>query len=127
MKPSSHGDGVSAASPRLRIAAASVGTVALVGAGIGLAPLLGVSWSSGVLGALTAAFALMGVALNAMLWLLVIQPVTRLAQLADRVSLGEKVPPFDTGAGDEIGMLARSFTRMRRSLDKAMDMLERGA
>ncbi|OWQ83782.1 signal protein [Roseateles aquatilis] len=81
----------------------------------------------GVLGALTAAFALMGVALNAMLWLLVIQPVTRLAQLADRVSLGEKVPPFDTGAGDEIGMLARSFTRMRRSLDKAMDMLERGA
>jgi protein-histidine pros-kinase len=70
-------------------------------------------------------FVVTGAALNALLWAMVIRPVTRMAALAERVSLGEAdVPAFDTKGSDEIGGLARSFTRMRRSLTKAVSMLE---
>lgn len=77
-----------------------------------------------VMGALTAAFLVMGAALNLMLWYLVIRPVTSLARIADRVSLGEDAPPFEARSNDEIGVLTVSFGRMRRSLDQAMAMLE---
>ncbi|UXH76171.1 Tll0287-like domain-containing protein [Roseateles amylovorans] len=80
-----------------------------------------------VMGALTMAFFLTGAALNLMLWHLVIRPVMHLAQIADRVSLGEDAPDFEVRSDDEIGVLAASFGRMRRSLDQAMAMLERGA
>ena len=74
---------------------------------------------------LTAVFVLIGVALNLMLWKMVIQPVTRLSELADRVSLGDMdAPDFTSRVRDEIGVLAGSFTRMRKSLVKAMKMLE---
>ena len=75
---------------------------------------------------LSAVFVAIGVALNGMLWWLVIRPVSRMSRIADRVSLGElDAPPFDAGRGnDEIGVLARSFTRMRTSLAQAMKMLE---
>jgi protein-histidine pros-kinase len=60
-----------------------------------------------------------------MLWWLVIRPVTRLSRLADRVSLGElSAPSFAVGARDEIGRLAASFGRMRKSLVHAMKMLD---
>jgi len=74
---------------------------------------------------LTAVFVVIAAVLNAMLWWLVIRPVTRLSGIADRVSLGElDTPPF-TGAGrDEIGVLAQSFTRMQKSLVHALKMLE---
>lgn len=77
------------------------------------------------MGMLAAVFVVIAVALNAMLWWLVIRPVTRLARLADRVSLGElSAPGFATGTRDEIGRLAASFARMRKSLVQAMKMLE---
>lgn len=79
-----------------------------------------------VMAALITAFLLMGAALNLMLWRLVIRPVTELARIADRVSLGEDAPAFAARSGDEIGVLTASFGRMRRSLDQAMTMLERG-
>lgn len=41
-----------------------------------------------VMGSLAGVFVFIGVVLNLMLWKLVIQPVTRLSALADRVSLG---------------------------------------
>ncbi len=70
-------------------------------------------------------FLAIGVVLNLMLWALVIRPVTRLSGLADRVSLGEmEAPEFETKARDEIGTLADSFGRMRKSLVQAMKMLE---
>jgi protein-histidine pros-kinase len=73
----------------------------------------------------TAVFVATGVALNLLLWAMVIRPVTQMARLAERVSLGEgNVPAFDTQGRDEIGVLAQSFTRMRRSLAKAVAMLE---
>lgn len=74
---------------------------------------------------LSAVFLVIGVALNAMLWWLVIRPVTRLSRIANQVSLGElEAPQFNASSRDEIGALAHSFTRMRRSLVQAMNMLD---
>ncbi len=78
-----------------------------------------------VMGMLTAVFVVIGLTLNLMLWKLVIQPVTRLSALADRVSMGEmEAPEFSAPARDEIGVLSDSFSRMRKSLQHAMKLLE---
>jgi HAMP domain-containing protein len=78
-----------------------------------------------VMGVLTGVFLLIGAALNFMLWKLVIRPVSRLSAIADRVSLGEfEAPAFEVRGHDEIGVLARSFDRMRTSLARAMKMLD---
>jgi protein-histidine pros-kinase len=89
-------------------------------------PLARASHTFGVfIASLTAVFVLIGVALNLMLWKMVIQPVTRLSGIADRVSLGEMdAPEFASRKRDEIGVLTDSFTRMRKSLVQAMKMLE---
>jgi len=74
---------------------------------------------------LTGIFVFIFVALNLMLQYIVIRPVTQLSHLADRVSLGEQdVPEFSVRSHDEIGVLAESFSRLRKSLSKAMKMLE---
>ena len=74
---------------------------------------------------LSSVFLTIAVVLNLMLWWLVIRPVTRLSRIADRVSLGELgAPAFVASARDEIGRLALSFTRMRKSLVQALRMLE---
>lgn len=74
---------------------------------------------------LIAVFVLIGIALNFMLWLLVVRPVSRLSAIADKVSLGQlDAPEFVTRSRDEIGTLVDSFTRMRRSVVQAMKMLE---
>ncbi len=78
-----------------------------------------------VIGLLAAVFLAMGLVLNLMLWKLVIRPVTRLSALADRVSRGEmEAPDFSAGSRDEIGTLAESFGRMRKSLAHAMKLLD---
>ncbi|RTL31139.1 MAG: DUF3365 domain-containing protein [Burkholderiales bacterium] len=78
-----------------------------------------------VMGMLTGVFLVIGLTLNLMLWKLVIQPVTRLSALADRVSMGEmEAPEFTAPAKDEIGVLSDSFSRMRKSLQHAMKLLE---
>lgn len=70
-------------------------------------------------------FVTLGVVGNLMLWAVVIRPVTRLARGVDRVSLGEAdVPEFAARGKDEISLLAQSTTRLRRSLEQAMRMLE---
>jgi protein-histidine pros-kinase len=77
------------------------------------------------MGSLVGIFVAIGIALNLMLYLLVIRPVKALSKLANRVSLGElDAPDFPTHGRDEIGTLAQSFARMRHSLDQAMKMLE---
>jgi HAMP domain-containing protein len=74
---------------------------------------------------LTAVFVVIAVALNLMLYFTVIRPVTKLSKLADQVSLGNMdVPEFTVKRRDEIGVLAESFSRMRKSLVEAMKMLE---
>jgi HAMP domain-containing protein len=74
---------------------------------------------------LAAVFAVIVLALNAMLILLIVRPVNRLSKLADEVSLGNMaVPEFQVSGKDEIARLAESFGRMRKSLARAIQMLE---
>jgi protein-histidine pros-kinase len=77
------------------------------------------------MGSIAAVFIVIGVVLNFMLWALVIRPIGKLSQFADRVSLGElEIPEFKRSSRDEIGMLAQSIARMRTSMVQAMKMLE---
>jgi protein-histidine pros-kinase len=74
---------------------------------------------------LTIVFLLIGLALNLMLYAMVIRPVSRLSKLADQVSMGNmEVPDFQVASRDEIGTLTESFNRMKKSLVQAMKMLE---
>ncbi|MGE5105337.1 MAG: DUF3365 domain-containing protein [Betaproteobacteria bacterium] len=74
---------------------------------------------------LAAVFAVTFVLLNAMLHVMVIRRVTRLAAIADQVSLGHMdAGDFRTRSRDEIGVLTEALGRMKVSLVQAMKMLE---
>jgi protein-histidine pros-kinase len=81
------------------------------------------------MGSLTLVFGLIFVALNLMLWYMVIRPVTRLSRLADQLSQGEclEAPDLEVKSSDEIGVLTQSFNRMKKSLVQVMQMLETSA
>jgi protein-histidine pros-kinase len=67
----------------------------------------------------------LAVVLNLLLWWMFIRPVTRIAALAERISLGDvDAADFVAKGRDEIGALAMALSRMRRSLLQAMRMLE---
>jgi protein-histidine pros-kinase len=69
-------------------------------------------------------FLALAVVLNLGLRLMVTGPVRTMSQLAEAVSLGKPgAPEFEARGSDEIAALARSFTRMRRSLEEALRML----
>ena len=75
--------------------------------------------------ALLAAFGLVLILTNLLLSRVVIRPVRYLTDMAERVSMGDfSVPESASKSRDEIGSLAGSFNRMRRSLERAMAMLE---
>lgn len=75
-------------------------------------------------GALVAVFVALFLALNWLLQRLVVKPVREVALAARRLSQGDmSLAEFGETRRDEIGMLQRSFNRMRRSLVKAMGML----
>ncbi len=77
------------------------------------------------IGSLVAVFVVAGIVLNLTIWMVVVRPITRLSALADRVSQGDlQAPAFKTRSRDEIGTLARSFSRMRASVVQAMKMLD---
>jgi HAMP domain-containing protein len=74
---------------------------------------------------IAAIFVFVGVVLNGMLLSMVIMPVSRLAKLADQVSMGNTdVAEFHVRSRDEIRTLADSFNRMKKSVVQAMKMLE---
>ena len=80
---------------------------------------------AGFMLSLAGVFAGIFLALNAMLIFLVTRPVNRLSDLADEVSLGNMdVPEFQVSGKDEIAGLAESFGRMRKSLARAIKMLD---
>lgn len=71
-------------------------------------------------------FAALFVVLNLMLSWLIVAPVRRLSVAADRVSTGDfQLPELTARGHDEIATLANSFNRLRRSLEKAMQMLSK--
>jgi HAMP domain-containing protein len=74
---------------------------------------------------LAVVFAVLIIAINVLLRFLVIRPVKLLSELASQVSLGNvNAPDFPMAGSYEIALLAESFGRMRKSLMKAMKMLE---
>ena len=78
------------------------------------------------MGSLAAIFAVTFIVLNVMLSLMILRPITRMSAAADKISTGDfNVPEFGGGGKDEIGRLGTSFNRMRRSLAKALKLIER--
>jgi len=77
------------------------------------------------MGSLLAVFGLIFAAMNVMLNWLIVKPIARMSQAADQVSTGNfEIPEFPEQGKDEIALLGRAFNRMRRSLQKAMQMIE---
>jgi len=77
------------------------------------------------MGLLIGVFVAITVILNIMLQRIVIQPIVSMAHTADEVSKGKMdAPEFSETSKDEVGLLAASFNRMRRSMVKALEMLE---
>jgi len=77
------------------------------------------------MGSLAAIFVVLFAALNIMLGKLIVSPIRRLSEAADRISTGDFTEPeFSDKGKDEMAVLSSSFNRMRRSLEKAMQMIE---
>ncbi|HZE11568.1 MAG TPA: DUF3365 domain-containing protein [Burkholderiales bacterium] len=74
---------------------------------------------------LTGVFAVLFVILNFMLSVMIVRPITVMSDAADRMSTGDlEIPEFDDSGRDEVSLLARSFNRMRRSLEKAISLID---
>jgi HAMP domain-containing protein len=78
------------------------------------------------MGSLAAIFLVTFLVLNVMLSQMIIRPIRNMSEAADKVSQGDfNVPEFAKSGKDEIGRLGTSFNRMRRSLQKALKLIER--
>ncbi len=76
-------------------------------------------------GALSAVFVVMVVALNVLMHYFILKPMQQITTLARDVSAGKMdVPEYPVKGKDEIASLGRSFNLMHRSLQNAMRMLE---
>lgn len=74
---------------------------------------------------LAAVFAAVFFVLNLMLSWMIVRPIRRMSKAADGVSTGDfQIEEFSERGRDEIAVLGASFNRMRRSLQKAMQMIE---
>jgi methyl-accepting chemotaxis protein len=77
------------------------------------------------MGSLAAIFVVTFVVLNIMLSVMIVRPIRRMSASADRISQGDfNVAEFGKGS-DEIAALGTSFNRMRRSLQKALKLIEK--
>jgi protein-histidine pros-kinase len=77
------------------------------------------------MGSLAAIFVVTFIVLNIMLSVMIVRPIRRMSASADKVSQGDfNVAEFGKG-NDEIAALGTSFNRMRRSLQKALKLIEK--
>jgi protein-histidine pros-kinase len=77
------------------------------------------------MGILVAIFLVIVAILNVLLHYVVIKPVMRISRIASAVSLGQmEAEEYVKPGKDEIASLTQSFGRMRRSLERAMKLLE---
>jgi protein-histidine pros-kinase len=75
---------------------------------------------------LTVVFAVLFVILNVMLTLLIVQPITQLSEAADQISKGKlEAAEISSKGRDEVSQLGQAFNRMRRSLEKAISLIEK--
>jgi HAMP domain-containing protein len=78
-----------------------------------------------LMAALAIAFLIILLIVDTLLRALVVKPVIGISEMASEVSMGNMdAPEYTRTSHDEIGSLASSFNRMRRSLQNAMKMLE---
>lgn len=74
---------------------------------------------------LVSVFVVVFVALNVMLSWMIIRPIAHMSHAADQVSTGNfELAELPESGRDEIALLGRAFNRMRRSLQKALQMIE---
>ena len=77
------------------------------------------------MGSLAAIFVVTFIVLNIMMSVMIIRPIRRMSASADKISQGDfNVPEFGKGS-DEVAALGTSFNRMRRSLQKALKLIEK--
>jgi len=77
------------------------------------------------MGSLAGVFFVLFVILNVMLSLLIVRPITQMSAAADKISKGDMdIPELAEAGRDEVSLLARSFNRMRRSLEKAISLID---
>jgi protein-histidine pros-kinase len=76
---------------------------------------------------LAVVFAVLFVVLNIMLTQLIIEPITDLSLAADQISKGKvDVAELPVKGKDEVAQLGQAFNRMRRSLEKAISLIDKG-
>lgn len=75
---------------------------------------------------LSGVFVALFIILNVMMSVLIVRPITRMSKAADEISTGNmEIPEFSESGGDEVALLRKSFNRMRRSLEKAIELIEK--
>ena len=75
---------------------------------------------------LAVVFAVLFVILNMMLSALIVQPITQLSRAADQISKGRlNAADIPEGGRDEVSQLGQAFNRMRRSLEKAISLIDK--
>lgn len=75
--------------------------------------------------ALTIVFVVLFILLNVMLSVLVVRPIRLMSQAADQISTGSTdVADLKEKGKDEVAQLAKAFNRMRRSLEKAIQLID---
>lgn len=74
---------------------------------------------------LSVVFVLLFIILNVMMSLLIVRPITRMSEAADKISTGDmEIEEFSESGRDEVALLGKSFNRMRRSLEKAIQLID---
>jgi protein-histidine pros-kinase len=78
-----------------------------------------------IVAAVVGAFVLAIIMVYLLLSIFVLKPVRKISDMANEISLGKlTAPELVSRSRDEIGSLAASFNRMRRSLQESLKMLE---
>jgi HAMP domain-containing protein len=75
---------------------------------------------------LVTVFGLVLFVISSIQWRYISKPLLRLEKAADEISLGELETPVVAESSDEVGSLAKAFERMRVSLARAMETLDKG-
>jgi methyl-accepting chemotaxis protein len=75
---------------------------------------------------LAVVFAALFIILNVMLTQLIVEPITQLSQAAEQISKGRlDIAELPAQGRDEMAQLGEAFNRMRRSLEKAISLIDK--
>jgi methyl-accepting chemotaxis protein len=75
---------------------------------------------------LAVVFAVLFIILNVMLTQLIVEPITQLSQAAEQISKGRlDIAELPAQGRDEMAQLGEAFNRMRRSLEKAISLIDK--